>query len=189
MKTSRFLWEYREGASSLHRAVGDCLRSSNLFQNYTIYQEYPVVRVNPIYSETSHHFDWVILELALVIECHGEQHYEVVDFSGKQEDGGISEFKRLRARDRAKKQAAIDVGWTYIEVPYTMKSKITDEWIYEAWKANRTEEPIQHDVVSITKVSLEQRDRARARNEKARAWRKQQYERQRARRKALDSGK
>lgn len=136
VKNSRFKFEYRKSASKLHKAVGDVLRDSPIFNGYNIYQEYPVNRVNPDYQESSHHFDWVIPEIRLVIEAHGRQHFEITDFSGKEEDGGISNFRSQRKRDEAKKEAALLAGYTYIEVPYTDIKDLNDEYIWNLYKNN-----------------------------------------------------
>lgn len=137
MKTNRFQFEYRKSASKLHRAVGDCLRDSDLFRHYEIYQEYPVVKVNTTYSESSHHFDWVIIELKVVIECHGRQHYKVVAFDGDVEKA-VLQFSDLKGRDRAKRRAAMSAGWAYVEIPYNVKN-ISDSLISELIKVGREE--------------------------------------------------
>lgn len=188
MKRTRFQHEYRKSASSLHKHVGECLRNSSIFGKYQIYQEYPVCRIAPDYPDTNHHFDWVIPDLFLVIEVHGRQHYVPTDFSGKQEDGGILEFHRLRARDTAKRMACIEAGWTYIELCEGDMSSLTDQKIYDAYIANKTEDKI-HEVVRHNRVS-ETQEAAKARAlAKARDFRREQYQRVKARRKAMDSGK
>lgn len=107
---------------------------------YRLYQEYPVSRINSSYVSNAHKFDWVILDLRVVIECHGKQHYEATDFSGKAEDGGLSAFNDLRYRDRIKKQAALDAGYIYIEIPYTDEKKIDSKYIWsrieKEWSKN-----------------------------------------------------
>ena len=142
MKTSRFQYEYRRSASKLHRKVGDVLRESPLFKNHEIYQEYPVCRVNPSYEDTSNHFDWVIADMFLVIECHGKQHYEVTDFTGKSEDGGIQAFKEGKQRDEAKRAAAIEAGWTYLEIPYTEEKRISEAYILDLYQENLNTAPV-----------------------------------------------
>lgn len=138
MKTSRFQFEYREGASKLHKAVGELLRNSELFGSFDIYQEYPVNRVNKNYPESSHHFDWVIPKLMLVVECHGKQHYTPVAFDGDV-DKAVEAFHSLRERDTFKKKAAIAAGFTYVEVPYTKLKTIDETWLLEQIKAGEAE--------------------------------------------------
>ncbi len=141
MKNSRFKFEYRKSASKLHIAVGEILRNSDVFGGYNIYQEYPVSKVNPEYTSNSEHFDWVIPDIKLVIECHGKQHYEVTDFSGKSEDCGINSYKAQKARDEAKKQAAIDAGYTYTVVPYTDQKEVTEDYLWSLYKNNENRGP------------------------------------------------
>jgi hypothetical protein len=126
MKASRFRYSYRKNTSKLHKAVGDFLRSNNLFRFHKIYQEYPVVRVHSIYSVSSHHFDWVIPSLKMVIECHGRQHYEPVAWDGDA-DKSIDTFHSLQRRDNQKKKAALDAGYAYVLVPYYLQGKLTNE--------------------------------------------------------------
>lgn len=131
MKASRFQYKYREGTSKLHKAVGELLRTSETFSGYEAYQEYPVNRVNKDYPESSHHFDWVIPKLMLVIECHGKQHYTPVAFDGDM-DAAMQNFHDLQRRDKFKKEAAIAAGFTYVEVPYTLMKTVNEEWLVEA---------------------------------------------------------
>jgi hypothetical protein len=188
MKRSRFQYEYRKSASSLHKKVGDCLRGSPLFDKYQIYQEYPVTRINPEYQDTSHHFDWVIPDLFLVIEVHGEQHRTPTDFSGKQEDGGILEFHRLIARDTAKRMACVEAGWTYIELWPEDVRTLTDQQLFDAYNANKKEDRINEFVEPIQ--TEEQAARHRDTLARAREYRKASYQRAKQARKArMDSGK
>ena len=138
MKNTRFQYEYRKSASKLHQTVGNCLRSSIIFSKQEIYQEYPVNRVNKSYSESSHHFDWVIPKLKIVIECHGKQHYSPVAFDGNY-DTAVENFKALKSRDKAKKEAALAAGFSYIEISYTKARKITEETILELVKQAEVE--------------------------------------------------
>ena len=118
MKTNRFKF-YRENVSKLHRKVGDTLRASSYFNKYPIYQEYPVSKINTNYSTNAHHFDWVVLKLNVVFEVHGEQHYKPVSFGGKMsKEETMSNFLDLTYRDKEKKKAAIEAGWTYVEIPF-----------------------------------------------------------------------
>lgn len=151
MKNSRFKTEYRQSASKLHKAVGDVLKSSPLFRNYNVYQEYPVSRVNSNYTRNSEHFDWVISDIKLVIECHGKQHFEVSDFSGKEEDGGLSKFRAQRIRDTKKRLAATEAGYTYIVVKYDDKN-IDEDFIWNLYKANENKE------LAVTSVGRKKND-------------------------------
>lgn len=188
MKASRFQHSYRSSASKLHIIIGDTLRDSEIFGGYTAYQEYPVNRVNTSYTESSHHFDWVLPEIQIVIEGHGKQHYEVVAFGGDLQEA-LFAFQAGRRRDAAKKDAAIAAGYTYIEVPYSDEKLITDQYLWDKYQANKNTEPS----VVITTTSnreLEYKEKQKAARaeyltsdkhqatlEKARQYRKAQYNR------------
>jgi len=110
MKSRRLSHAYRKNASRLHRAVGDALlNKESPFKNYKVYQEYPVNRINPDYQDGRHKFDWVILDLRLVIEVHGEQHFKPVDFGGEGSDKAEENWRDTQFRDTKKKRAAVDV--------------------------------------------------------------------------------
>jgi len=179
MGTSRFQHTYRESASKLHRAVGDILRASPL-RHQGLYQEYPVKRVNPSYSESSHHFDWVLTKLRVVIECHGRQHYEAVTFGGDVENM-VSNFRAQQRRDDAKREAALNAGWAYVEIPYHLQKQLSAEMILgmiqeaqeelDDWEQPPEPEP--------TPFELEQKKRHEEMLERARKHRKERYQKQR----------
>lgn len=108
--------------------MGEILRSSPALKEQGIFQEYPVSRVNPSYRDNSHKFDWVILNLRVVIECHGIQHYSVQTFGMSTEDA-IDSFRAQQRRDKSKKQAALDAGWKYIEIPYKLEKSLSEATI------------------------------------------------------------
>ena len=137
VKSSRFKFEYRKNASKLHRAVGDFLRGSIILGVHEIYQEYPVNRVHPNYPNSSHHFDWVIPGLQIVIEAHGKQHFEPTAFDGNW-DTALDSFRGIQSRDKQKKEAAREAGYVYIEVPYTHKN-FNDDWLLEAIESGQAE--------------------------------------------------
>ena len=158
MKTRRLQFKYRKSASKLHRAVGDCLRASKVFQNYEIYQEYPVVNVNSSYQNTSHHFDWVIPIIKVVIECHGAQHFKPVAWDGDQE-AALLAFQEGQSRDKAKKTAALEAGYTYVMIPYTTKN-ITEALLIESMKLGTEEtEPYNRDVVAPDQAAIARKKR------------------------------
>ena len=130
MKTSRFRYSYRKSASKLHKRIGDTLRASDLFNGHEIYQEYPVERVLTTYQHSGQHFDWCIPGMKVVIEAHGKQHYEVVNFGGTEADA-IAAFQSGKRRDKAKKYAAEEAGFRYIEVPYTDFKRIDDNYLMD----------------------------------------------------------
>lgn len=139
MSSSRFQFEYRQNASALHKKVGNLIRDGGTFVGQQeVYQEYPVNRVNSDYPDSSHHFDWVVPNLKVVIECHGKQHYVATAFDGDYEAALVS-FEELKGRDKAKKEAALEAGFTYIEVPYSSTSKLNELWFAEAYGRGQTE--------------------------------------------------
>lgn len=117
-KSSRFQYKYRKSASKLHKAVGDTIRTHQLLKHYTSYQEYSVSRINSDYHTNSHKFDWVIIELKVVIEVHGQQHYMPVCFGGISKEEATKRYHDQVERDLEKKAAAEEAGWTYIAVRY-----------------------------------------------------------------------
>lgn len=198
MKNRRLQFQYRENASVLHRAVGDCLRDSSIFQGYKIYQEYPVNQINYFYPSGREKFDWVILDLAVVIECHGEQHYRPVDFSGSDPAEAELSYKAQLRRDIAKEEAARDVGFAYIVVPYTDAKKISETYLLrlveESNKDSKTTRPVLHrssrnkaggldwkEQYSSQKKWIEETGIGEQRRQAAREYRKEQYRKLRLR--------
>lgn len=195
MKTNRFQFEYRKSASKLHRAVGDCLRDSEVFCNYKIYQEYPVNRINPD-ADSRWHYDWVIYQLKVVIECHGEQHYRPVAFGGDIEQA-VSNFEDQKIRDNEKKQAALTTGWIFVEIPFNMidisESSILelielgrnqiDEYIKEdiAPKRNEIKDLYKEKQKKIRKEYLSSKEH-KEKLRKAKEYRHEQYKRLKANR-------
>ena len=133
MKSHRFKYEYRKNASKLHKRVGDHIRASKTFGGYQIYQEYPVSKVNSNYSNNSHHFDWVIPTIKLVIECHGIQHEQPVAFDGNI-DNSIDNFHAIQARDLAKKNAALAADYHYIVIRHDEIQLLTDKLLFDKIK-------------------------------------------------------
>lgn len=146
MKTNRYQQSYRSNASSLHKQVGDLLRSKEMFANYQVYQEYPVNKVYTLYPEGSHKFDWVVLGLNLVIECHGKQHYQVQNF-GMNDEQAIEAFKGIQKRDAQKQQAAEKAGFKYLVISYKIQKDLTVEKLWDLIRKIPTPEPVE--VVSL----------------------------------------
>lgn len=133
MKTSRFQKEYRKSASKLHKKIGDLLKGSEL-GSYKIYQEYPVQMVNDSYHSGREHFDWVIVDLKVVIECHGEQHYKPIAFGKEDLSVTLERFNNQKIRDQAKEAAARDIGWGFICLSYQEIESITQEQLVKLVK-------------------------------------------------------
>lgn len=129
---------YTSNASKLHRTVGDALSSSPYFRALRIRQEVPVSSLNPDYPTGRHRFDFVVYGLNIVIECHGKQHYEVATF-GQDMETAIQAFKDQKERDAAKKEAALEAGYVYLEVPYNQVKKVDGDFLWALYLENKNE--------------------------------------------------
>lgn len=185
MKNSRFKYKYRLSASKLHQKVGHILRTTYAFKHHKVYQEYPVKKINEEYPDASHKFDWVIEDLKVVIECHGRQHTECVAFGKEDLSVTIERFRAQRERDKAKKQAAIDAGYTYIIIDWTEEKEINGTILLAKIYGSRTALPPDGDEVKAERrKSIQQKrkeylasDQHKEQLERARKYRKQQYKR------------
>ena len=67
-------------------------------------------------------FDNELVELKLIIEVHGQQHYEITGFTKlTAEHYGTTEDEELeyqKWKDKYKKDCALDNGYSYLEIPY-----------------------------------------------------------------------
>lgn len=179
MKSSRFRYSYRENSSNLHQSIGEILRNGSL-SGYKIYQEYPVNKIDPSFSDGRCKFDWVILDLRVVIEVHGEQHYKPVRWSKEiSEEEAIANFHQLQERDQAKKQAAISSGYTYLAISYQeIKNETIDSsWLIEKIKENRKE---QEGSDTYNKKAEEEKKKSKriSTPDWAKDYKKKQYQRQ-----------
>ena len=138
-KSSRRRKIYRKSASKFHKTVGNLLFSIPSLKGLRIYQEYPVKQINPAYKNFRARYDWAILELKTVIECHGKQHFEPVRFGGISEEEAKEKFKQQKYMDAIKEEAAINAGWKYVVVPYNMK--ITKESLLDLILGEDDENP------------------------------------------------
>jgi len=59
-----------------------------------------------------------------LIEYHGEQHYRPVQFGGISIERAKNNLKKIKQRDKKKKQYCIDNNIQYIEIPYTQYNNI-----------------------------------------------------------------
>ena len=88
-------------------------------------------------------YDNEILDLKLIIEVHGIQHYTITNFAKmsakKFNTTPEYELEYLRWKDNYKKQFALDNGYSYLEIPYLAEKddyykKIIDDKIKEICK-------------------------------------------------------
>jgi len=169
MKTNRFKYGYRQSASKLHKAVGEILRNSTVFGDFEVYQEYPVNRVNENYPDGRHHFDWVIPKLGIVVECHGEQHFRAVAWDGDVEKAELA-FREGQARDKAKKEAALEAGYLYVMIPYNKLNSLDIQYIMNQielakleqsqYTGNRFEKTDEKNLMEKLKKELKERKKA-----------------------------
>lgn len=61
----------------------------------------------------------------MVIELHGQQHYQVVNYGNVSYEQAQSDFKKIQTRDKRKKLAAEENGYTYVEISYKRYKKLT----------------------------------------------------------------
>lgn len=114
-----------ENSSKFHCAVRTVFRTDTFFKNLKCFQEVNVQDLIPEYPYYNHHYDWYVEELQLVIELHGRQHYEIVNFGNASATEAEKNFYRIRDRDNTKKTWALESGFRYKEIPYTYSKKIT----------------------------------------------------------------
>ena len=104
----------------MHKLVGKLLKE--LYTNYEIRQEYPVNKINESFPSGREKFDWVVLGLQIVIEVHGQQHFQPVCFGGMLMSEAKKNFQKRVETDERKRTAAEDAGWTYLVVRYDEKN-------------------------------------------------------------------
>ena len=106
--------------SALHRRVVNLLRE--LYPRFTILEE-ESLKTAVEGRKTTLFVDIIVRELTLVIECHGRQHFEFTPHFHQTRD----RFAQTVARDRAKAQAVIDAGYSYLIVRFDEEGKLTQE--------------------------------------------------------------
>lgn len=150
--------QHKDYQQAIHNAVmrdfrcPECIREldCSVLQHHIeehIYTKYKYILLHehnctlkPINPKTKYimPFDNEILELKLIIEVHGIQHYQPCYFTEKQAEKykiSVEEaFAEQQWRDEYKKQYAINHGYEYLEIPYTEETnhnykRIIDEKI------------------------------------------------------------
>lgn len=175
-KNNLFKTASRNSASKLHKQMGELLSTSPLLANLRYYQEYPVNRVSPYYDSGRERFDWVILDWKVAIEMHGRQHYEPVRFGGITQEEAELALKLRELKDIEKRTAAESVGWQYVVFKYdeevTVTALLNKIHTYE-YTVQMETEPREPCRKTKPKQTDEQKQRARE-------YRKQQYQRAKA---------
>lgn len=67
-----------------------------------------------------HYFDFYLPEYSLIIEFHGKQHYEYIDFFHKSQKN----FEYRKQKDKEKKEAVIQHELNYLSIKYTLYDKL-----------------------------------------------------------------
>ncbi len=118
-----------ESASDFHNKVREIFATDNYFKQIQCFQEVLVSNLVSKYDNNLEAVDWYIDSLNVVIELHGEQHYKMTSFGNQSYNEKVKTFNNIRYRDNKKKTTLIENGYTYIEIPYKLKPKLTAELI------------------------------------------------------------
>jgi hypothetical protein len=108
---------YASNASKQHIAMGEFL-VANGYKDFGLEQEVAVKTICPDYSNGRDRFDYVVKDLSIVIELHGQQHYKPVTFGGVSKQIAKHNFVRQVNKDVRKAEAAIAAGYYYISYSY-----------------------------------------------------------------------
>lgn len=109
-----------ESISSLQESTLEYLKAN---YSYAILHEYDctILPVNPLTGRKLP-FDNEIIELKLIIEVHGQQHYDITGFThllAKYHNSTIQEeLEYQKWKDEYKKEYALNKGYSYLELPY-----------------------------------------------------------------------
>ena len=109
-----------QSTSSLQESTLEYLKSN---YPYSILHEYDctILPVNPL-TNRKLPFDNEIVDLKLIIEVHGQQHYDITGFtylSAKYHNSSVQEeLEYQKWKDEYKKEYALNKGYSYLELPY-----------------------------------------------------------------------
>lgn len=156
------------------------MKASKIFSGFSVKEEVSVSDLNKSYIYNQHRFDFVLPDIKLVIEAHGKQHYQVQSFGMDKAEAEIA-FQRGVLRDTSKMNAALEVGYTYIVVPYLDEAKITDTYLWDLYKKAKTEDPFKPQ--ESNRKSYLNSEKHKAYLDLCRQRRKEQYSKQKERRK------
>lgn len=113
--------------SLLQNAVSDYL-TNNL--GYSVNHEFgcKLVPINPL-TDRKLPFDNEVIDLKLIIEVHGKQHYEVTGFHYQQAKVNNTtpqeQLDYQKWKDKFKRNYALEHGYFYLEIPYTSYENAT----------------------------------------------------------------
>jgi hypothetical protein len=112
----------------------------------------------------------------VVIECHGKQHYEPVAFDGDVE-ASVTKFRDQKYRDQAKQEAAMDAGFAYVVVPYSLQNSLSEGILLGMIEAAQIE--LEQHVAPLPELpssfEIYQERRHKEQLERARKYRKERY--------------
>ena len=103
----------------------------------------------------------MIIDLKLVIECHGEQHYREVCFGGIDLEEASDKLLDQRRRDSNKAQAAIDAGWTYIVIPHWDYKKVDEQYVLDLYREHLNNIIVEQDPREPSEYQQTQLQRAK----------------------------
>lgn len=121
-----------ESASKFHNKLRNIFANDSFFKNFNCYQEVLMSSLVPGYPNNYDAVDWLIDEFSLVIELHGKQHYHATQFSSQSSYYEIKKnFNNIKYRDNRKKTFLLNNNYKYLEIPYTLESKLNAEFLKE----------------------------------------------------------
>lgn len=132
--TNRAAWKnqyfHYDSASNFHNKIREIFITDKFFKQLNCFQEVPVKDLIQSYPNRYDAVDWYIDELAVILELHGKQHYQMQSFGSK--DSYINQvkaFNNIKFRDNRKKTFLINADYSYIEISYKDVKKLTPEYL------------------------------------------------------------
>jgi len=110
--------------SDFHEKVREIFCKDPFFAGLSCYQEVFLKDLIEDYEYGNYRYDWYISNIGVIIELHGSQHYKVTSFGGSSYEKTRKDFILSKTKDLAKKEAAIEAGFKYVEIPYKMYKKL-----------------------------------------------------------------
>ena len=121
-----------ESASNFHNLFREIFANDPFFKNFNCYQEVLMSDLVTGYPNNYDAVDWLIDEFSLVLELHGKQHYVATKFSNSTSYFDIKKnFNNIKYRDNRKKLFLERNNYKYLEIPYTLQSKMNSEYLKE----------------------------------------------------------
>lgn len=109
--------KYDTNKSSLHIKARELIKE--LFSQYSVYEEITLPGSKRAVKQSLLFADFYIPDLALVVEVHGQQHYEYSSFFHK----SVLHFYQCKKRDKDKIEWCENNGIEVIELPYNRKKE------------------------------------------------------------------